>query len=533
MPTKRPMPPDVGSVTSTFAVNQTPFSTVERLLRHIERSLDDPSQPTLCPVCARVLDTLCATTPQKVVNLLRGQYRHILTAILAFLTLERPASALADLAPHVHSAMQSCPHQLNHVHSVLSTRTSAANSLVLDLVGALSSIADNCFAKTISRAIRCQAFTFRQTQWPSSVEDLLPNGPRGFQGLLFWFTHSDDALVLSLFMRVFLWCRTAFYEEFAQPPSCLLFCRAVCSRLDSAAARLKAKANGVKSTGWGLRCDPSSGLEFLAQILDFLVRYCSSEWSAWNSLFRGSETMLLTSTFSAMDACGDADDSAHKDSLRQFAFELYSTLDAETFDAMPDHLVNYVFDEQIRHGGCYGHFQTLLGSLSARHCCGPECPSKATKNAHLLECKSCRLMRYCSRECQRQHWNSALHPHKPFCKLLKGIVEGAPPSLEPAEFGVACRSLGLDIDRLSAIYAVVWERRLHGLGGDTQDGFATYLRQMDLLHEFDTELRTHPEHHERLRDLAIRLMGLQTELHMLRLLYRYLQNRLGLDLGLL
>ncbi|EJD44651.1 hypothetical protein AURDEDRAFT_166438 [Auricularia subglabra TFB-10046 SS5] len=453
----------------------------------------------------------------------------MLLAILVFLTTERSASALADLAYDTHSSLRSCPHQLNRIHFILSTRFETTVHLALDLIGALSSIADTCFAKSISRAIRFQAFPFRQT-WPASTGDLLPTGTSGFKGLLFWFTHSDDALVLSIFMRVFLWCRPAFYAEFANPASCRLLCQAICSRLESAADRLRA---GVQSTAWGPRSDPAAGLEFLTQILDFLVRYCSSEWPAWKTLFRGSEAMLLTSTFSAMDACGEEGDLSLKDSLRQFAFELYTTLDAAAFDAMPDHLANYVFDEQIRHGGCYGHFRKLLGSLSesARHCGGPDCPRKAMKNVQLSECQSCRIMRYCSRECQRQHWNSALRPHKPLCRLLKGIIEVARPSLDTGKFAVACRSLGVDIDRLSAIYAIIWEQRLHGLGGETQDSFATHLRQMDLLHEFDTKLRIHPEHHEELHDLAMRLIGLQTELHMLRLLYRYLQNRLGFDLG--
>jgi hypothetical protein len=77
------------------------------------------------------------------------------------------------------------------------------------------------------------------------------------------------------------------------------------------------------------------------------------------------------------------------------------------------------------------HLQTLghaLSSLVHAHACNnPSCsnmsgPSEAKLVAgSSSKCSSCRMARYCSRACQKEHWKH----HKPVCKGLADAVEGA------------------------------------------------------------------------------------------------------------
>lgn len=46
----------------------------------------------------------------------------------------------------------------------------------------------------------------------------------------------------------------------------------------------------------------------------------------------------------------------------------------------------------------------------------PSCAHCGGKNARLLTCSQCHVARYCSRECQTQHWSA----HKPTCKPTHG-----------------------------------------------------------------------------------------------------------------
>ncbi|KAI0079844.1 hypothetical protein K474DRAFT_1673113 [Panus rudis PR-1116 ss-1] len=45
-------------------------------------------------------------------------------------------------------------------------------------------------------------------------------------------------------------------------------------------------------------------------------------------------------------------------------------------------------------------------------CRYPSCPNRDKPNMRLRQCAKCRVTRYCSRECQKQHWSD----HKEFCK---------------------------------------------------------------------------------------------------------------------
>ena len=49
-------------------------------------------------------------------------------------------------------------------------------------------------------------------------------------------------------------------------------------------------------------------------------------------------------------------------------------------------------------------------------CDGPECLKPS-----IMKCSGCGVVRYCSKECQLNHWKNAANPHRAACKILKGV----------------------------------------------------------------------------------------------------------------
>ncbi|EJD36412.1 hypothetical protein AURDEDRAFT_174535 [Auricularia subglabra TFB-10046 SS5] len=413
--------------------------------------------------------------------------------------------------------MRGCPEQMNYLHFRISTTFSPMDCLVLRLVGALSSIAFASIPSSDARLARPHQPSKFSSHWPTAARDLLPNGPAGFRGLIYWLALSGDGAVASIFVRVFLLCRPSFYAELAEQSSRIILARAICSRLDSTAEQI---------TGQDVPClDPR--ISSTAQLLNLLVLFCGAEWPNWRCLFEGLEVELLASVFPAIAACGEAQIPV-KLQLCRFASELYATLDDDAYDSMPATITNFIFDEQVSYGGCFRHFRDLLRWLTNRPgCAGPNCPKHAERKLQRSLCARCRLFYYCSKECQMEHWHLRPHPHKTVCRLLQRVLACAPPSLDPAQFAAACRAHGLGIEELSIIYSNVLGKRLLTFADEeaAQAEAFTTLSQMELLHEFDTAIRVESD---RVFDIMDTLFELPLEHHISKLLCRYLLHRVDL-----
>ena len=69
----------------------------------------------------------------------------------------------------------------------------------------------------------------------------------------------------------------------------------------------------------------------------------------------------------------------------------------------------------------------VLGAIMDRAtqnaCAGPSCLKAADKlDAPPKKCQRCTLLRYCSRECQKEHWKWSPSPHKEFCALTSSFT---------------------------------------------------------------------------------------------------------------
>ncbi|EJD33732.1 hypothetical protein AURDEDRAFT_76745, partial [Auricularia subglabra TFB-10046 SS5] len=75
-------------------------------------------------------------------------------------------------------------------------------------------------------------------------------------------------------------------------------------------------------------------------------------------------------------------------------------------------------------------------------------------------CASCRLLQYCSRDCQRRHWHSPLQPHKEVCSTLRGLRELTTPDADVEKFRAACHTANIDVHGMAVIFTNLLGDRL-------------------------------------------------------------------------
>ncbi|EJD35497.1 hypothetical protein AURDEDRAFT_175427 [Auricularia subglabra TFB-10046 SS5] len=99
------------------------------------------------------------------------------------------------------------------------------------------------------------------------------------------------------------------------------------------------------------------------------------------------------------------------------------------------------------------------GMRGSRECRGPGCGKtvhdKPTPGA-FARCGKCRIMQYCSRECQRADWKRAPFPHKEICNMLQELLSFAPVDLPMSadEFAAACTAHAYPLEHVDRL--ILW-----------------------------------------------------------------------------
>lgn len=101
------------------------------------------------------------------------------------------------------------------------------------------------------------------------------------------------------------------------------------------------------------------------------------------------------------------------------------------------------------------YLSTMVSTRESR-CWARKCQKYGEPGASkLMRCGRCRVLQYCSRECQRAHWKDEIRPHKSICSTLASIQDVY--SLTTGEtdsraFSEACRGAGIQVEELVRPY---------------------------------------------------------------------------------
>ncbi|EJD41636.1 hypothetical protein AURDEDRAFT_169296 [Auricularia subglabra TFB-10046 SS5] len=304
------------------------------------------------------------------VQLLRANHAELLSRIMAVATADHDDASRLVALHSLQAAMNTCSHRTHALHMRLETDFCPERCLRKAL-SSLLDIVNACFPVLSFRMIRSGLFRFAST-WPSQPRDLLPNGPRGFHALMSLLEVVGDASAMGLLTHVFLWCRTAFYAEFADTESAFKFINAICGHLQSLATALRTAHTGSPY----LRSDPDHRVVCATYFLHFLAKFCLDEWPHWRQLLLKYGERLILSAKSVLDAC-TGDQVVTKEHLREFIFQAHTS--DTSIGSMADDLAYHMFHDQAVLGGSFAHFWNLLNQLASRRSCStPDCPGRAT-----------------------------------------------------------------------------------------------------------------------------------------------------------
>ncbi|EJD51566.1 hypothetical protein AURDEDRAFT_120872 [Auricularia subglabra TFB-10046 SS5] len=414
---------------------------------------------------------------------LNREYAPFLSKAMAVITC---ATGAFDLTASVDLATRKC---------CLRSSAGLHNTLAADippeecantLVSSLCAMVNNCFPEVTQRAVRKTIFKFG-TLWPTGPHDLLLRGSDSYRGLVYWLPLVRHEDVISTLTRVFLWCRPAFYAEFSNDASRRMLLQAICDRLDWATA-------GLRQCPQDDSDDPGNRLAAVALFLDYVPRFSLDEWTGWKTFLYGFENVFLSSIASALDAC-PADLSTTRSQLRGFALRVHASLGVESLRGMSQTAAYHMFHDQLACGGSLAHFRRLLQSLKKRRSCSaPDCPRGAAsggQSTRFLACSGCKVVCYCSKECQLRHWHNHIRPHKLTCRRLKPIVARAPPTADLQVFEKECQLMGVDAEEVSVIVDGLTGHRYHDPSDGEESvaaGIAKLLKEMDFLQHFHSSL---------------------------------------------
>ncbi|KZV83345.1 hypothetical protein EXIGLDRAFT_728436 [Exidia glandulosa HHB12029] len=291
--------------------------------------------------------------------------------------------------------------------------------------------------ESASKLLQTQVFS-RKGIWPRSTKDVLPLPPKESLGtLLVWVDRAEKSRrwtqISSAFYTFYLVltvCRPELMPELFAHDARHLCIDVMARQLDAAASDMR---NGVTSES------PFERIASAVDILRVIGLGVGSRADDWVIFARGSELRLIRALEAAWNCI---DDTTHHD-LKQLIMALQYGLSILTAG---DGLSRPVLTEYQAATARDNAYTVLYQNLRKIHfsveCSDRECKkhSRDVEGGRLQKCGSCRLVRYCSRECQKRHWSAKCLPHKLACPAIKDILAFAPLTLDSDAFEAACRT---------------------------------------------------------------------------------------------
>ncbi|KZV98370.1 hypothetical protein EXIGLDRAFT_763670 [Exidia glandulosa HHB12029] len=408
---------------------------MDTIAEHLLPALRDAHCPTFCTDCTlHPLEVLLKLHPTTHTNalILRQRHHELLTTIMNFLTTPRSDEDLNILRDSLLHASCACPLRSQHASSPVSagdTTGDALQALAYTISAVLEAAPD---------MLRTQLFS-RKGLWPRSPTDLLPRPPQEtLTSLLAWADRAERSQrrtqtrvacnILHLLLTV---CRPELLPELFVHETRLLCIDIMVRQLVAAAADI---GNNAMSES------PLLCIETVVDVFHIITYGLGSQTDDWAVFAWDSEPRLIR----ALDAAWHCvDETTHLD-LKSMIMILQNYLATLTgrYELLSQPILD-AFQAISSSADIYMHIYFLLKAVDGSvECNYLECRkhTRDIEGGRLRKCGSCRLTRYCSRECQKRHWVAQPLPHRLICPALTEIFQFAPLSISSAAFGVMCRT---------------------------------------------------------------------------------------------
>ena len=279
--------------------------------------------------------------------------------------------------------------------------------------------------------------------WPTGIDDLLPHGPDlSMRGLLFWLLRGDEVSFYTLVLRLLVLAPTQTATEVLRQRQVVmstLYTRFVTNLCYLQHSDIPSRANIMA------RLDATSRI-FL------MIDQLPSDNVLEHIYYREKMTFAVIDNFYHID-----DREFRSALLRRLAQFLQSlVLITRVGQAAWDSIVRtfppeFRLDDSDQPPDPYIVFRDIvLKTVVRTQCDATGCNRYGeVEGIKLRKCARCRVVFYCSRECQAAHWRATIHPHKELCTILQKVHQAADDGLPDPQYSAACLAAGISVDELA------------------------------------------------------------------------------------
>jgi len=439
----------------------------ERGLLQPEDLADDSKRRRLqlCPMCTlkhgavltRAGDFALKNFPKRLFTV---NCHTFLVDAMCFLTTLPTAEAEREIWPDVRRAYNMCLYPSNH-----SGNPSDKDMLQLLMIS-LALTVHACLKSTRKDSTIPASTRFGTNgAWPTSVTDILPGGS----------TRSAFANFLHFWSRNPLWYMTTFLETLLQLPS--IAYDAAAALMDVRQTFLPVYTSCLTMSGRDVQRLPVGSQEIREAhgILSSFVTLGGTILSLFITL-KMPPHEFTAGYEDVMNAAFDEAARAEKVlpapafPMRLIAVRLAFLADQHASNVPGQHLDAFFSPNASSSFYPSGEdpYTRFYDAASPRsresRCWARDCQRYGQfESVKLMRCARCRVVQYCSRECQRSHWKSVILPHKVVCATLARIQDISPFAIgdnDAQAFSLACRNAGIQFEDLLRPYQYIAGREI-------------------------------------------------------------------------
>lgn len=455
-----------------------------------------PFSPTFCPGCFVVFTDNITFDSDATLQLLQTKSHSFWDKLIAFVC--------ADWTPVLHASVaRLLLHSFVHCHRCIPRRTRVTREALDDFLDPVMDHA--CMTLQICLVSRiggqAKGFYSKRGRWPKSADQLFPYGPeRTMKSLVDQMSlHPLAVTVITGLVSVH---RPLAFPVLIQEETRGRFISAVVDRLAAAAAAAEADSArigptiipAVKDALAHRNLNSCSHILFMLRAVEVGV---DSKDSDRLRLTHGREVDLLKPLDALLSLFSDIR------SVDQYVVELANRLwhtssrarRREKLEERRGPLPSYVTwrnsqDEMVFRDPYRALRYYLRMKTWRRGCNLVECEKQVHDRATpalFSRCAKCRVVQYCSRDCQKADWTHVWIPHRDICDMLQELSTFARVEMDSVEFADACRAHCFPLKRVDSLIEWATNGRVNH---DYANG-ATFL-----LRSLDAELKQFSEEHQ-------------------------------------